>query len=184
MSELKTNNQNNSLNTTEQLSPKRMSVKEFVTRLCLYVLIGAVIPFVYLVWKFNLFTPQPSKEEVTLGGWGIIAIIFIAIFFLKTLKAIRKGMVFSAYTKTIDAITKLFIPLFVSIVIVNFLGNIQEELLRFLIVLFICAIPATVVNPIPRWAYENKIEEISFGVSKIISSVKNGLESSKGEKSK
>lgn len=93
-------------------------------------------------------------------------------------------MIFSAYTKTIDAITKLFIPLFVSIVIVNFLGNIQEELLRFLIVLFICAIPATVVNPIPRWAYENKIEEISFGVSKIISSVKNGLESSKGEKSK
>lgn len=155
--------------------PKRMTVKEFIVRLCLYVVVGALIPFAYLVWKFNLFSPQPAKESVTIGGWGIIGIIFIAIFFLKTLKAIRKGMIFSVYTKIIDSITKIFIPLLVAIVVINFLGDIQEELLRFLIVVFICAIPATAVNPIPRWAYENKIEEISFSATKIISIVKNGL---------
>jgi drug/metabolite transporter (DMT)-like permease len=156
-------------------NPRKLTPKEFAVRLALYVLIGAVIPFCFLVWRFNLFAPKPSQESVTIGGWGIVGIVFIAIFFLKTLKAIRKGMIFSAYTKAIDATTKIFIPLLLAIIIIYFMGTIQEELLQFLMVVFICEIPAAAVNPIPRWAYENKLEEVSFNASKIISSIKEHL---------
>lgn len=155
--------------------PKKLTPKEFATRLALYVFIGAIIPFAFLAWRFNLFAPKPSKESVTIGGWGLIAIVFIAIFFIKMLKAIRKGMIFSAYTKAIDAMTKIFIPLLLAIIIIYFMGSVQEELLQFLVVVFICQIPAAAVNPIPRWAYENKIEEVSFNASKIISSIKGHL---------
>ena len=55
------------------------------------------------------------------------------------------------------------------------MGSVQEELLQFLVFVFICEIPAAAVNPIPRWAYENKIEEVSFNASKIISSIKGHL---------
>lgn len=179
MSEQEVKATNNSQTSSEAVkspqTPKKLTPKEFATRLALYVLIGAIIPFAFLAWRFNLFAPKPSKESVTIGGWGLIAIVFIAIFFIKMLKAIRKGMIFSAYTKAIDAITKIFIPLLLAIIIIYFMGSVQEELLQFLVVVFICEIPAAAVNPIPRWAYENKIEEVSFNASKIISSIKGHL---------
>ena len=68
------------------------------------------------------------------SGWGLIAICFLAIFFIKMLKAIRKGMIFSVYTQIIDAITKTFIPLLIIIAVIYFVGNIQKELFQFLIV--------------------------------------------------
>ena len=157
-----------------------MTVKEFIFRLCLYIFIGGVLPFIFLVWRFDLFNPNANKP-VVIGGWGIVAILFITIFFLKTLKAIRKGMMFSVWTRVIDAITKVFIPLLIAIVVVNFVGSIQKELFQFLVVVFLLEIPATAINPIPRWTYENKIEEMSLGLGKIAKNIKEHLAKSKGE---
>lgn len=127
-----------------------------------------------------MFNPNANKP-VVIGGWGIVAILFITIFFFKTLKAIRKGMIFSVWTRVIDAITKVFIPLLIAIVVVNFVGSIQKELFQFLVVVFLLEIPATAINPIPRWTYENKIEEMSLGIGKIAKNIKEHLEKSKGE---
>lgn len=160
------------METKTEIKSERMTIKSFVIRLVLYIIFGAVIPFAFLIWRFDLFSTKEGKAAIVASGWGLIAICFLAIFFIKMLKAIRKGMIFSVYTQIIDAITKTFIPLLIIIAVIYFVGNIQKELFQFLIVLFICNIPAKIIDPIPRWAYENKIEEASIGISKIISSIK------------
>ena len=160
------------METKTEIKSERMTIKSFVIRLVLYVIFGAVIPFAFLIWRFDLFSTKEGKTAIVASGWGLIAICFLAIFFIKMLKAIRKGMIFSVYTQIIDSITKTFIPLLIVIAVIYFVGNIQKELFQFLIVLFICNIPAQIINPIPRWSYENKIEEASIGISKIISSIK------------
>lgn len=90
-------------------------------------------------------------------------------------------MIFSVWTRVIDAITKVFIPLLIAIIVVNFVGSIQKELFQFLVVVFLLEIPATAINPIPRWTYENKIEEMSLGLGKIAKNIKEHLSKSKGE---
>ena len=159
------------METKTEIKSERMTIKSFVIRLVLYVIFGAVIPFAFLIWRCDLFSQKQGKTAIVASGWGLIAICFLAIFFIKMLKAIRKGMIFSVYTQIIDSITKTFIPLLIIIAVIYFVGNIQKELFQFLIVLFICNIPAKII-PIPRWSYENKIEEASIGISKIISYVK------------
>lgn len=158
---------------------EKMSIKQFIIRLLLYVLFGGIIPFVYLVWRFKLFQ---SVSAIAIGGWGLVALIFISVFFLRTLKKIRAGMVFSAATKTIDAITKLFIPLLIAIMCVYFAGTVQQQLIEFLIVVFVSNIPAAIINPIPRWSYENKIEQTE-AISNFLSLAKQYI-SDKGEPKK
>ena len=69
-----------------------MSRKEFWFRLGIYITFGAIIPFVFLVWRFKLFGKVSS---ISIGGWGVVAIVFVAIFFIKLFKAVKKGLPFT-----------------------------------------------------------------------------------------
>ena len=84
-----------------------MSKKQFWIRLGLYILFGAVFPFVFLIWRFQLFQ---KVSGLSIGGWGLIGIIFVAIFFLKLMKAVRKGLPFSLGTQVLEGVCKVIFP--------------------------------------------------------------------------
>lgn len=133
-----------------------MNKKEFWYRFSIYILFGLLIPAGFLIWRFKLFE---KVSKVSIGGWGIVAVIFVAVFFISMLKAIRKGMPFSITTQIIEGLCKLIIPLIIACTCIYFMQDLMKEMYQFLLVLIVCETIAIVVNPIPQWAHENKIEE-------------------------
>lgn len=145
-----------------------MSKKMFWIRLSLYILIGGIIPFTFLTIRFNLFS---KVSKLSIGGWGLLAVLFVAIFFIKMLKAIRKGLPFSFGTQIIEGMFKITIPLTVATLIIFLMRNSVEELFYFFCLLVFCETIAMAVNPIPQWAHENKIEEQESSAKRILSSL-------------
>lgn len=142
-----------------------MTRKEFWTRLALYAVFGAVLPFVFIVFRFNLFG---KVTKVNVSGWELVAIIFIAIFFLKLLNNVRKGLPFSMLSQVINGIVKVILPLIVALIISYYFKDSMDYLTQFLCVLVVCESIAIVVNPLPRWAHENKIEEDKATLQKML----------------
>ena len=145
-----------------------MSKKMFWIRLSLYILIGGIIPFTFLTIRFNLFS---KVSKLSIGGWGLLAVLFVAIFFIKMLKAIRKGLPFSFGTQIIEGMFKITIPLTVATLIIFLMRNSVEELFYFFCLLVFCETIAMAANPIPQWAHENKIEEQESSAKRILSSL-------------
>ena len=145
-----------------------MSKKEFWFRLGLYIMFGFVIPFTFLVWRFELFK---KVSKVSIGGWGLIAVIFAAIFFTSMLKAVRKGLPFSFATQIIEGLCKITIPLIIACVCVYFMQDLMKEMFQFLFVVLICETIGIVVNPFPQWAHENKLETEENKMRNILSSL-------------
>lgn len=145
-----------------------MSKKEFWIRLILYILFGGLIPFIFLVWRFNLFGKVSS---ISIGGWGIVAIIFIAIFFAKLFKAVREGLPYSIWTQILDGIVKVIIPLVAVAISVYLFKDLMMQIFQFLMVVIICELVAIPVNPIPKWANSNRIEQENNSTKKLLESL-------------
>lgn len=134
-----------------------MTKKEFWIRLSLYIVIGGFLPFAFLVWRFKLFS---KVSKLSIGGWGIIAVIFIAVFFIKLIKAVRKGLPFSLVSQILEGLCKIIIPLLIGAFCCYYLKDIMDEVFQFLWVLIVCESAAIVLNPIPKWTHENKTDNI------------------------
>lgn len=152
-----------------------MSKKEFWSRLALYILIGGVIPFLFLTWRFKLFEKvEETVTKVSIGGWGIVAIIFVSIFFLKTINALRRGMPFSFGKQILDGLSKTILPLLIFTVAIYMLQDVTKELFQFLCVTVLCEMIAVCINPIPRWAHENNIDLYEQSLTKMFGSLLGG----------
>ena len=150
------------------MNQKKMSKKQFWARLVIYIIFGAVIPFVFLMWRFQLFSKVSS---ISIGGWGIVAIIFVAVFAIKLMVAIRKGLPFSMLTQVLDGVCKVIIPLIIGAVIVSMMEDLHKQIFQFLMVVIICETVAIVANPLKQWAHENKIEEGNENLKTLLSSL-------------
>lgn len=134
---------------------EKMSKKMFWIRFALFIFSAFVIPFTFLVWRFKLFS---KVSKLSVGGWGVIAIIFGAVFFIVLIKYVRKGLPFSMLSQVLEGICKVLIPILAALLIVDTMKNSMEQMFQFLFVLLFSEMIAIVVNPFPRWIHENKIE--------------------------
>lgn len=146
----------------------KISTKAFVSRLVIYIIFGAVIPAGFLCWRFKLFD---KVSKVSISGWGLIAIIVVGVFFLKLLKAIKKGLPFSFFSRVIEGICKVTLPLFILTFCSYALQDCMKEVFQFLIVLSISESVAMLVNPLPRWAHENQMIESTKGTRHLLESI-------------
>ena len=128
-------------------SKNKNNIKIFVARLVTYIMVGFVIPFTYLVWRYNLFS---KTERLNIGGWGIIAIIFSAIFFMVLVKKAGETIENETYKQVFDGIRKIFIPLLAVTLCVYAMYDFWRQLVEFLGILTVCETVAYIVNPIPQ----------------------------------
>lgn len=153
-----------------------MSKKQFWVRLGLYLVFGMIIPVSFLIWRFQLFeVVKETKNKVAIGGWGLVVILFVAFFFIKLMKAIRRGMPFSLGRQILDGVTKTIIPLIVAAICVNLMKDLMKELFQFLCVVIFSEMVAICVDPLPQWAHENHIEYQENTLRNILSSLGIGV---------
>ena len=150
------------------METSKMSKKQFWMRFSIYVLFGGILPFLFLVWRFNLFS---KVSKLSIGGWGLVAIIFIGVFFIKLIKSVKKGLPFSMLSQVLEGTCKVLLPLFIAAFVVYYMQDIMEQVFQFLCILIICETVAVVANPIPRWSHENKILEIEGSTKTLLTSL-------------
>lgn len=129
----------------------------FWTRFVLWTLCACVLPFMFIVWRFELFK---TISKVQIGGWGIIAIILVALFVLTIIKYVRMALK-AKYTllgQFLGGFCKIIIPLVVALLILNSVKENVNSLIQALGCVTICEAVAIPLNPLPKWAYEAQKE--------------------------
>lgn len=129
--------------------------KIFWIRFSLYVLFGWVIPVGFLIWRFNLFN---KIDAISIGGWGIVCILFTAGFFIRLMKQVKKGLPYSLGSQVLEGYMKVVIPLLAATLCIYAVQNLIEQLIQFLIVLVISEAIAIPLNPFPKWIHDNHLE--------------------------
>jgi len=61
----------------------------FWTRFALWTIFACVLPFIFIVWRFELFH---TISKIRIGGWGLIAIVIVIAFFLSVVKYIKLAL--------------------------------------------------------------------------------------------
>lgn len=146
-----------------------MTKKEFWIRFPIYVLFGVIIPVVFLIVRFDLFS---QINSVSIGGWGIVVILFICIFFSSVMTNIEKGLQFSFFKQMMTGLRKIIIPLIAIAFVIYYMQDCMKELFQFLLVCIASETIAIIVNPLPKWTNENKIEQDKQNLQSIIESLK------------
>lgn len=152
----------------QEIMKKKAAKREFWTKLSLYALFGGIIPFMFLIWRFELFG-KTSKVQV--GGWGLFAILFIGVFFVKTIKAVSKGIPYSIISQILDGVVRVIIPLLIAAFACWYLKDTMKQLFQFLWLTIFCESIAIVINPIPKWLHEQGIEEKEATLTRILKSL-------------
>ena len=71
-------------NETNEIKDKKV----FIARTILFCIFGCILPFVFIAWRFEIFSNGGSHISFT--GWGVIGIIIVFFFVLYCLKKIKK----------------------------------------------------------------------------------------------
>ena len=125
----------------------------FWSRFVLWALCAGVLPFLFIVLRFKLFS---KVSQLQIGGWGIIAIILAAFFILTIIRYIK--LAFSAkYSLTgqiLGGICKIILPLGVFMAILVSVRDSVDTMIQVMGVVIACELVAIPLNPLPKWAHD------------------------------
>ena len=138
----------------------------FWVRFATMVVVGVLTPIIYLIIKYDLFNKQP---KITLGLWGFIAVCFVALAIIVLIKFYVSGVKtkYSWWKQLIDGFCKLIIPIVIFAVLMYVGKNYTTHLVELCWVLIPCELVAIMVNPLPKWAFDNNVEGLSEIANKI-----------------
>ena len=139
----------------------------FIVRAVLFGLL-LIAPAVYLFIKYRCYE---FTSKLSLGGWGILALIIFAVGVYTFLKYLIFGGVWAYWKQVIQGILKVVLPLTILIVMVAISLSFREQLLWFLGVALGCWFSAYLINPFPEWTYKKTLGEtadvVDFAISRI-----------------
>jgi hypothetical protein len=127
----------------------------FILRLIAFIIL-MLTPIIYLVCKYNLFT---TVNSMTIGSWGIIAIIITAIAIGIFLKYILFGKKWAYRKQIVKGVLVVGLPLGTITLILVYASSYLTQLHDFFEILTICRLVAYIVNPLPEWTYQKSLGE-------------------------
>lgn len=143
--------------------------KIFWLRFGLYVLFSIIIPLSYIAIRFKLFQ---KANSITIGIWGIVFICLAIGLIWLLFKQLRDGMKFGLAKQIIDGICRITFPLVTATLCIYWMDKNVKSLIELLIVLSIFETIAIPINPLPKWKFENHIEQTASLFSIILEKIK------------
>ena len=136
---------------------KLKAKKVFIARTILFCIFGCVLPFVFIAWRFEIFSNGGS--HISLTGWGIIGIMIVFFFVLYCLKILKNSIPFSMTYQILSGTIKVILPLILLLLLVNALDDSITQFKQALFVVIGCESVAIVVNPFPKYMHDKGIEK-------------------------
>ncbi len=131
--------------------------KVFIARTILFCIFGCILPFVFIAWRFEIFSNGGS--HISLTGWGIIGIMIVFFFVLYCLKILKNSIPFSMTYQILSGLIKVILPLLLVYLVVNAIEGSIHQFKQALFVVIICESVAIVVNPFPKYMHDKGIEK-------------------------
>lgn len=130
----------------------------FWIRFALWVICAAGLPFLFIAFRYDIFK---NVSNVSLSGWGIIAVIIIAIFALSLIKYIKKGFKSKSvfFTQCVNGFSRIIVPLVVIYAVIKININNLQAFMEALGCTILCEAVAIPLNPMPQWVDECKKED-------------------------
>lgn len=127
----------------------------FWLRFALWTLFSCVLPFLFIIFRFEIF---PSISKMRLSGFGVIAIVIVAFFVFAILRYIRIALSaeYSLIGQIINGFCKIIIPLIAALLILNSVKSSVDLMMQALGCVIACEAVAIPFNPLPKWAYERQ----------------------------
>lgn len=128
-----------------------------------------------MIVRFHLFQTT-TKLQVGLAGIVVIGIMMAVISVL--IKFYLEGMKckYSLLKQILEGIIRLILPLVLLLVILIWLGDNVVMIKESLYVIIPCEMVAIVVNPLPKWCFDNNVEGLSEIADKILNKNKEDKE--------
>ena len=128
-----------------------------------------------MIVRFHLFQTT-TKLQVGLAGIVVIGIMIGVISVL--IKFYLEGMKckYSIFKQILQGIIKLILPLTLLLVTLIWLGDNVNMIKESLYIIIPCELVAIVVNPLPKWCFDNNVEGITEIADKILNKNKEDKE--------
>lgn len=145
---------------------KKKSKKVFALQLALFLAFCLVIPVIYFAIRFNLFT-QITKTQI--GLWGVILIIIIFAIVVVLIKFYLAGLKtkWTLLKQIVEGLVKLILPLIVVQALLILMKNDIDKLVECMWVFLPCELVAIVVNPLPKWCFDNNVDGLGEITDKV-----------------
>lgn len=138
-----------------------MSKKEFWIRFAIWLVFVLIVPVLFIMFKFDIFTP---KEKTTFGGWGLIIVIITAIVCIVMLRYITKSIKHTMLKQVISGLSLITLPLGALLIGVYLIRNSLDAFLITMLVVLVCETIAIPINPFPKWVQANKVDELETAI--------------------
>ena len=126
----------------------------FITRFIAFALFGAILPFTFIAWRYEIFRAKP----MSLTGWGFIAIIIVAFFVLYVARALKKCFPHTMMAQCIGGFCKVILPLGILLLMVDGIKDNIDAFIQALTITIVCEAIAIPINPLPKYIWEHNIE--------------------------
>lgn len=163
------NNQISDLVTPEETKPKKkLSPRAvFAIRLTAFILFAFVLPIGHILGKYKPFNYTESLS-VGFAGIVIVAILLVGLKFLVEFYLNGVKTKYSLAKQIISGLAKIIVPMCAIVGLVIVLSKFTEQLLDIAMVLIPCECVAIVVNPLPKWAFDNNVEGLANITEKVL----------------
>lgn len=128
-------------------------------------------PFTYIMARFK---PFEKSTTVSVGFAGAIALIVLAVGICVLIKFYLAGMKtrYSFVKQIVEGVYKIILPTVGLLLVCFFFKKYMEQLTEILYVLLPFEAVAIVVNPLPKWAFDNNVDGIGEITDKVLSKTK------------
>ena len=139
-----------------------MQKKELITRLILFLMFSLIAPITYVSIRCKLFS-----TKTTISVWFIIVLGVVLAIVSLIIKYYLDGMKtkYSIFKQILEGFIKVILPItFVLISVVWFKSKMQwivsnvNLMIEILSIILGCEVIAVIVNPLPKWAFENNVD--------------------------
>ena len=141
-------------NETNEIKDKKV----FISKAILFCIFGCILPFVFIAWRFEIFSNGGS--HISLTGWGVIGIIIVFLFVLYCLKILKNSIPFSMTYQILSGLIKVILPLLLLYLVVNAIEGSVRQFKQVLFVVIGCESVAIVVNAFPKYMHDKGIEKV------------------------
>lgn len=139
-----------------------MQKKELITRLILFLMFSLIAPITYVSIRCKLFS-----TKTTISVWFIIVLGVVLAIVSLIIKYYLDGMKtkYSIFKQILEGFIKVILPItFVLISVVWFKSKMEwivsnvNLMIEILSIILGCEVIAVIVNPLPKWAFENNVD--------------------------
>ncbi len=128
----------------------------FATRAVAWFTFAAVLPFLFIAFRYGIFK---SQGTIALSGWGIIGVIIFAAVLIGLIGYLKQGMKEGMAKQCLVGFCKIIVPLLMVLIIVKGIQSNVELFMKALGVTIACEAIAIPINPFPAWLEARRKEK-------------------------